>query len=66
MTGKTTTEHLHLYLLDEAKDILLTPNKTIAEVAYDLGFEYPPYFSRLFKKKEGSCPSEYREKYRMN
>lgn len=65
-TGKTTTEHLHLYLIDEAKDILLIPNKTIAEVAYDLGFEYPPYFSRLFKKKEGMSPSEYREKYRMN
>ena len=65
-TGKTTTEHLHLYLIDEAKDLLLNPNKTIAEVAYDLGFEYPPYFSRLFKKKEGMSPKEYRAKYRMN
>ncbi|MEO0896861.1 MAG: helix-turn-helix domain-containing protein [Bacteroidota bacterium] len=65
-TGKTTTEHLHLYLIDEAKNILLNPNKSIAEVAYELGFEYPQYFSRLFKKKEGLSPSEYREKYRMN
>lgn len=65
-TGKTSTEHLQLYLIDEAKNILLNPNKTIAEVAYDLGFEYPPYFSRLFKKKEGISPSEYREKYKMN
>ena len=62
-TGKTTTEHLQLYLIDEAKYILLQPNKSISEVAYELGFEYPQYFSRLFKKKEGLSPSEYREKY---
>lgn len=65
-TGKTTTEHLQLYLIDAAKNVLLKPNKSIAEVAYELGFEYPQYFSRLFKKKEGISPSEYREKYKMN
>lgn len=65
-TGKTTTEHLQLYLIDEAKNILLNPNKSISEVAYELGFEYPQYFSRLFKKKEGLSPSEFREKYKMN
>ncbi|WP_115123034.1 helix-turn-helix domain-containing protein [Marinirhabdus gelatinilytica] len=65
-TGKTSTEHLQLYLIDAAKNILLNPNKTISEVAYDLGFEYPPYFSRLFKKKEGVSPTEYREKYKLN
>ena len=65
-TGKTSTEHLQLYLIDEAKNILLNPNKTISEVAYELGFEYPPYFSRLFKKKEGISPTQYREKYKMN
>lgn len=65
-TGKTTTEHLQLYLVDEAKNILLDPNRSISEVAYELGFEYPQYFSRLFKKKEGLSPSEYREKYMMN
>ncbi|MEO9503323.1 helix-turn-helix domain-containing protein [Nonlabens ulvanivorans] len=65
-TGKTTTEHLQLNLIDKAKDILLQPHKTIAEVAYELGFEYPHYFSRLFKKKEGISPSQYIEKYKMN
>lgn len=65
-TGKTTTEHLHLHLIDEAKNRLLQPNKSIAEVAYELGFEYPPYFSRLFKKKEGISPTEYREQYKLN
>ena len=65
-TGKTTTEHLHLRLIDEAKEFLLQPNKSIAEVAYELGFEYPPYFSRLFKKKAGISPTAYREKYKLN
>jgi len=65
-TGKTTTEHLQLYLIDEAKNTLLNPQKSISEVAYELGFEYPPYFSRLFKKKEGISPSQYRQKYKMN
>ncbi|WP_299100521.1 AraC family transcriptional regulator [uncultured Winogradskyella sp.] len=65
-TGKTTTEHLQLYLIDEAKNILLEPHKSVSEVAYELGFEYPQYFSRLFKKKEGISPSEYQQKYSMN
>ncbi len=65
-TGKTASEHLQLYLVNEAKNILLKPNKSISDVAYDLGFEYPQYFSRLFKKKEGMSPSEYREQYNSN
>lgn len=65
-TGKTTTEHLQLYLIDEAKNMLLKPNTGVAEVAYELGFEYPQYFSRLFKKKEGISPTEYVEKYKLN
>ncbi|WP_298320397.1 AraC family transcriptional regulator [uncultured Aquimarina sp.] len=65
-TGKTSTEHIHLHLINEAKNILLQPNKSISDVAYELGFEYPQYFSRLFKKKEGISPKEYRELYKMN
>lgn len=65
-TGKTTIEHLQLFLIDVAKNILLTPNKNISDVAYELGFEYPQYFSRLFKKKEGISPSEFREKHKLN
>ncbi len=58
-TGKTAKEHIQLFLIDEAKDILLHPHKSISEVAYELGFEYPQYFSRLFKKKVGMSPSKY-------
>ena len=65
-TGKTAVDQINLYLVEEAKNLLLAPNASISETAYKLGFEYPQYFSRLFKKKEGLSPSEYVEKYRMN
>lgn len=61
-TGKSTTEHLHLGLMDKAKNILSQAQKSISEVAYELGVEYPSYFSRLFKKKEGISPTKYRKK----
>jgi YesN/AraC family two-component response regulator len=54
------------FLITGAKHILLKPNKTISEVAYQLGFEYSQYFSRSFKKKEGLCPTTFREKYKLN
>lgn len=62
-TGKTALEHIHWFLLDEAKNLLLEPNKTVAEVAYQLGFEYPQYFSRLFKAKVGVSPREFQQSY---
>lgn len=65
-TGKTATEHIQFFLIDEAKDILLHPNKTVSEVAYELGFEYPQYFSRLFKKKTGISPKAYIKSASLN
>lgn len=65
-TGKTATEHIQFFLIDEAKDILLDPSKSVSEVAYELGFEYPQYFSRLFKKKVGMSPSVYRHSHSLN
>ena len=65
-TGKSAMEHIHLYLIDEAKNLLLTPSLTVSEIAYQLGFEYPQYFSRLFKKRLGMTPSEYRSQNIMN
>lgn len=65
-TGKTTTEHLQFFLIDQAKDMLLAPGNSVADVAYQLGFEYPQYFSRLFKKKTGLSPKEYVEATSLN
>ena len=63
-TGKSTQEHIHYYLIEEAKNkLLITKRTSISEVAYDLGFEYPQYFSRVFKKMVGITPMEYRNAY---
>lgn len=64
-SGKTAIEHIHLYLIDEAKNLLLEPGTTVASVAYQLGFEYPQYFSRLFKKKVGVSPAEFRDHHML-
>ena len=65
-TGKTAVDQINLFLIDEAKNMLLAPNASISETAYELGFEYPQYFSRLFKKKVGISPKEYIEHAQMN
>ncbi|MEA5429229.1 helix-turn-helix domain-containing protein [Arcicella lustrica] len=62
-TGKTALDHIHIALVMEAKNILMSTDKTVAETAYQLGFENPPYFSRLFKKEVGQTPTEYREQF---
>jgi AraC-like DNA-binding protein len=59
-TGQSTRQHVHSLVIDEAKDLLLGSDQTIAEIAYALGFEYPQHFSKLFKQKTGMAPSEYR------
>lgn len=59
-TGKNTQEHIHFYLIEQAKTYLINTEKNINEIAYNLGFEYPQYFNRLFKQKTGKTPLEYR------
>lgn len=65
-TSKTASELIQLFLIDEAKNRILAPNASISQVAYDLGFEYPAYFSRLFKKKVGISPKKYMSEYTSN
>ena len=59
-TGKSTQEHIHLKLIEKAKTLLKGTPKSVSEVAYDLGFEYPSYFTKLFKAKTGLSPREFR------
>lgn len=62
-TGKTALEHIHIFLIDEAKNLLISTDKSISETAYELGFENLPYFSRLFKKEVGMSPNKYRDRF---
>jgi AraC-like DNA-binding protein len=59
-TGKNAQDHIHHYLIEEAKNSLLNSKATVSEIAFNLGFEYPQYFSKLFKSKTGTTPAEYR------
>lgn len=59
-TGKTALDLIHLYVVSEAKNMLVSGEKSISEIAYQLGFENPPYFSRLFKKEVGISPTEFK------
>jgi AraC-like DNA-binding protein len=59
-TGKSTMEHIHLELVERAKSLLWGTNNSISEIAYELGFEHPSHFTKVFKAKTGKSPREYR------
>ncbi len=59
-TGKTAQEYIQLKTIDVAKSKMYDNDKTINEIAYELGFKYPQHFSRLFKTKVGVSPVAYR------
>lgn len=59
-TGKTAQENIHVFVIEKAKNMLVNTDQSVSEIAFELGFEYPQYFSRLFKKKVGQTPKEFR------
>ncbi len=61
--GKTTSDLIHDRILLEAKRMLTHGQSSVQEIAFELGYEDPSYFSRFFKKKVGVVPSEFAEKY---
>lgn len=60
LTGQNTQQHIHGKLIERAKDLLISTNLSVAEIAYQLGFEYPQSFSKLFKKKTSLTPIEFK------
>lgn len=58
-TGKSAIDHIHYFLIEKAKSLLLSSSNSISEIAYDLGFEQRQSFSKLFKKKTGMSPKQY-------
>lgn len=59
-TGKTTQEYIHLQLTEKAKSLLWGSDKSISEIAYELGFQHPSHFTKIFKTKTGKSPKEFR------
>lgn len=59
-TGRSAKDHIHSYLMERAKTLLLNSGDSVSQIAYALGFEYPQNFSKLFKSKAGMSPCEYR------
>ena len=60
ITGKSTQEHIQDRIILKAKEKLSTTDLTINEIAFELGFDYPQSFSRLFKHKTSLTPKEFR------
>lgn len=59
-TGKSAQAYIHLKVINLAKELILDPSNSISQVAYELGFQYPQHFTRLFKKLVGQTPNDYR------
>ena len=59
-TGKSAKEYIQYKIIDVAKNKTFDANKTVNEIAWELGFKYPQHFTRMFKKQVGVSPLEYR------
>jgi len=63
-TGQNAQQYIQSHLVEKAKGLLATANCSISEVAYQLGFEYPQSFNKLFKKSTGQTPMFYRQSFK--
>jgi AraC-like DNA-binding protein len=59
-TGRSAKDHIHDFIIEKAKILLLGSKASVSEIAYDLKFEYPQHFSKMFKAKTGFNPRDYR------
>lgn len=60
-TGKTAQEYIQNKVINLAKEWILGTNKTVSQIAFELGFQYSQHFNRIFKKNVGCTPNEYRK-----
>jgi AraC-like DNA-binding protein len=63
LTGRSTQQHIHDKLIEKAKELITTTSLSVSEIAYQLGFEYPQSFSKLFKNKTNTSPLEFRNNF---
>lgn len=62
-TGRNTQQHIQDKLIEKAKERISTTTLSVSEIAYELGFEHPQSFSRIFKSKTGVSPSKFRDSF---
>jgi AraC-like DNA-binding protein len=60
-----TQQHIQNKLIDMAKERLSTTGLSVSEIAYELGFEHPQSFSKLFKQKTNQSPGEFRKLFNL-
>lgn len=65
-TGKSPIDHIHDYVVVLAKDRLKNTSDSVSEISYSLGFDYPNYFARFFRKKTGISPKTFRNQSIIN
>jgi AraC family transcriptional activator of pobA len=63
LTGQSTQQHIHDKLIDKAKEKLSTTGLSVSEIAYQLGFEHPQSFNKLFKSKTNVSPLAFRQSF---
>ncbi|KKM05784.1 hypothetical protein LCGC14_1750570, partial [marine sediment metagenome] len=63
LTGQSTQQHIHDKLIEKAKERLSTTELSVSEIAYELGFEHPQSFGKLFKAKTNQSPLEFRQSF---
>ena len=63
LTGQTTRQIIHNKLIDKAKEKLSTTELSVSEIAYELGFEHPQSFNKLFKSKTRQSPLDFRQSF---
>lgn len=61
LTGQSTQQHIHNYIIEKAKEKLSTTTLSVSEIAYELGFKHPQSFSKLFKAKTNVSPLAFRQ-----
>ncbi|MBO9611456.1 MAG: helix-turn-helix transcriptional regulator [Dyadobacter sp.] len=62
-TGLNTQQYIQGILIDKAKQRLAATNTSVSEIAYELGFEHPQSFSKLFKTKTSQSPLAFRASF---
>lgn len=66
LTGQNAQQLIHEKLIEKAKDYLTTTQLSVAEIAYQLGFEHPQSFNKLFKNKTNQTPVEFKHSFYHN